>query len=1273
MRSLNKKVKTLFIMLSFAVCMPISIAPTFAVPGVNETPVIDSSINGGNIGVNGTAADGKTQFDINMGANLYKKPGVALFDWKTFNVGSNVLVNWIFNGNGQKAINRVMNSGKASEIYGALTSSCSVSGCNYNKTGSVILINPNGITFGPGSSVNLNSFTASTRDIKGLNEFKDQLMRDANTITTDKTSGGVSYKNYADVVSLADGTLTGISGKYGSMTPITFDKSSVDSNGNGVISLDGTKFNKNGTTSMSVALIGDKININNSTIQTFESNGNDGNFGTGSTRSSVKLITADNVDLQYSSWGNVADSDKSGNSLVKIDGGFDANGNPLKPSVIASGKTSADYGINITNSKIYTGAIQAENRYEGANVNLNNATLYTTKMHKGTSGEIGVTSYGDVNLVNSRLETMPGFSDSANPTQSSHFGDIDINAKNNITIDNTRIASAPSDLNNGLAYGENAKAGNITIRADKGNITVQKSAEAVAAGNKQVGSLPIDIASYGNLRLESDFGTVKTDLTGTNTQLIAVQNLSIGAKNIELNGGNYISQRGNTQLRAGTLLKNESTGLMDILGGGIKINDAVLFADKANLIIEGLETTIANSTLDYGTLELYNDYYTANKLNHDVLIKDGTTFYDRQVENGTKDTLVIETTGQLIFDHNNLEKASFDNGEGLTPTVTKLGNQTANVKLSSTQSQVSIRNNSNITVDKNIELNGKTNANVSTSDITSNNGDINLIGGTKVTLGTAIDQIENDTNVITKKGSTLTARNGNINLRAKGDTVDPLAPTDIRGISILHSKLNSKNNTLVADNGDISVQSGTITATNNNSLTASNGRVGIQKHDCASYDCPDAIKNETSVLTAGNQSDIVAKNDVIITNSKVNAKNNNNITSQTNKVTVKGTGALVESTAADVTINQALTANLDNDFNQTPSVKAANNIYLNVKGNGQNINGSSLNQFVAGNRLSLDAENNINLNKETGNWNLSKVTLNSKENKITAKTGDVTITNDITLGDKANRTTITAGKNVKTNTDSQINANGKKLIVNAKENIDIAFTGVNNKAAGLEINTDVNTSNNQIAASEGNGALDGRNVKLTAKDKTISIAKVKADTLEIVDANNTKLIAATDNRPNAATDNIGPNNGTANVGTAYIEVKKLAGWNMDTDVDNLENIPDFYKANYDEAADGRTQRHFIQFNNEGNNENFLLVYQRKTEACDPAPIEPDDGGSMVVPNGTDLRESSVVRLPRHEEGVSAVAPVLNEITDPTANVIMAAARITLDDENEDDEETADAF
>ena len=48
---------------------------------------------------------------------------------------------------------------------------------------------------------------------------------------------------------------------------------------------------------------------------------------------------------------------------------------------------------------------------------------------------------------------------------------------------------------------------------------------------------------------------------------------------------------------------------MDILGGGIKINDSVLQASRGELAIQGLETTLANATLDYNTLSFYNDYY----------------------------------------------------------------------------------------------------------------------------------------------------------------------------------------------------------------------------------------------------------------------------------------------------------------------------------------------------------------------------------------------------------------------------------------------------------------------------------------------------------------------------------------------------------------------------------------------------------------------------------------------------------------------------------------
>jgi len=74
MRSLNKKIKSLFLLISFAAYMPISIAPSFAAVADNTTPVLDSSINGGNVGINGSINIGGkdyNNFEVNMAEGGY--------------------------------------------------------------------------------------------------------------------------------------------------------------------------------------------------------------------------------------------------------------------------------------------------------------------------------------------------------------------------------------------------------------------------------------------------------------------------------------------------------------------------------------------------------------------------------------------------------------------------------------------------------------------------------------------------------------------------------------------------------------------------------------------------------------------------------------------------------------------------------------------------------------------------------------------------------------------------------------------------------------------------------------------------------------------------------------------------------------------------------------------------------------------------------------------------------------------------------------------------
>ena len=119
---------------------------------------------------------GKTSnIDVSIsGSTLYQQMNVkqagavAQVDFGKFNVGKNETVFYGFSANSQTIINRVL-GGNESQILGKITSGCAgnASCTSYANTGKVILINPAGVMFGQGSTVDLNSFTVSTFDFKG--------------------------------------------------------------------------------------------------------------------------------------------------------------------------------------------------------------------------------------------------------------------------------------------------------------------------------------------------------------------------------------------------------------------------------------------------------------------------------------------------------------------------------------------------------------------------------------------------------------------------------------------------------------------------------------------------------------------------------------------------------------------------------------------------------------------------------------------------------------------------------------------------------------------------------------------------------------------------------------------------------------------------------------------------------------------------------------------------------------------------------------------------
>ena len=136
-----------------------SLAPAFAL-NVNALPKFDSD-NSLHHNVNVTTPENGV---VDMNVQIQGGKGsVGTAYWDSFNVGANKHVNFEFTNHNQTSLNHVNQAGGLSEIYGQITNS-GCDGCGYAATSKVILLNPNGVLFGNGANVNLNSFTVSKLD-----------------------------------------------------------------------------------------------------------------------------------------------------------------------------------------------------------------------------------------------------------------------------------------------------------------------------------------------------------------------------------------------------------------------------------------------------------------------------------------------------------------------------------------------------------------------------------------------------------------------------------------------------------------------------------------------------------------------------------------------------------------------------------------------------------------------------------------------------------------------------------------------------------------------------------------------------------------------------------------------------------------------------------------------------------------------------------------------------------------------------------------------------
>lgn len=93
--------------------------------------------------------------------NITTTHNIDTYHWSSFNLAGNETANFIFQANGQTALNYLSPGANPSAIYGAIMSS--------GAAGNILLFNPNGIMMGGGASISgANTFFASTNKFDGI-------------------------------------------------------------------------------------------------------------------------------------------------------------------------------------------------------------------------------------------------------------------------------------------------------------------------------------------------------------------------------------------------------------------------------------------------------------------------------------------------------------------------------------------------------------------------------------------------------------------------------------------------------------------------------------------------------------------------------------------------------------------------------------------------------------------------------------------------------------------------------------------------------------------------------------------------------------------------------------------------------------------------------------------------------------------------------------------------------------------------------------------------
>ena len=514
--------------------------------------------------------------------------GVGTLNWNSFNVGKDASVNYEFSAHNQTALNKVSATGGLSQIYGKITSS-GCAGCGYDATGKVILINPNGVLFGDGANVNLNSFTVSTFD-GTFDKSTNQLKLDRNGQTS----------------------------KYG------------------IKILEGAQIHGD----KAVNLISDSVaQYAGSKITTSvapNANGNTASLG------KVKIVTADGVNFSYYNNGAVK-------GLSNLKTSADKMTIALNGEIKAGNIDARNYSSNAASDiNLYGANLKAVKAVSGNDGNiwltaLNNViTEGSQLLTSNYSAEAASKAGGNVQIIagNKVSLTSTGIGAVGDVTASSQNYDVvvdksSIAAAKDVTLTSPKIASIQ---NGSVVTGKNvtvngtnrAQVNNSSVSAvenvnlasdkmvwtEKATITAGKDVNATATNGSLLLNNSIMTATAGNVNLKSKDSVTSAKLAGSifnagkdvnvestgesvlltsTSQFKPVGTLNLkGAKNVEINSEDSLTTA-KTNITAGENV------FLTSKNGDVNVTDSTKFLAAKKIYIQG-----ANNVKTTGTVDLNN-------------------------------------------------------------------------------------------------------------------------------------------------------------------------------------------------------------------------------------------------------------------------------------------------------------------------------------------------------------------------------------------------------------------------------------------------------------------------------------------------------------------------------------------------------------------------------------------------------------------------------------------------------------------------------------------